>query len=99
MEVKGCRIGKSQDALDAVRSFLGGEAQVDAPTTYQGFDTIQVPGPLFADKEAAYDALIGSKADLPEALVCRPGETKAACLTGTSQAAGSPPSFSFATDG
>jgi hypothetical protein len=80
VQIKGCRIGQSEEALDALRSFMGGEATVTAPTTYQGFDTVQVPGPVFKDKDVAYDALLGSRIDLPERLVCRPDETKAACL-------------------
>jgi hypothetical protein len=80
VEIKGCRIGKSEEALEALRSFLGGEATVNAPTTYQGFDTIPVPGPLFKNKDDAYDALLGSHVDLPEKLLCKPGETKSACL-------------------
>jgi hypothetical protein len=80
VEIKGCRIGQSEDALEALRSFMGGEATVNAPTTYQGFDTVQVPGPVFKDKDAAYDALLGSHIDLPEKLVCRADETKAACI-------------------
>ena len=80
IEIKGCRIGQSEDALEAMRSFFGGEATVTAPTTYQGFEAVQVPGPAFKDKDSAYDALLGSRIDLPEKLVCRSDETKSACI-------------------
>nr|WP_294507599.1 DUF4157 domain-containing protein [uncultured Rhodopila sp.] len=80
IEIKGCRIGQSEGSLTALRSFFGGEASVSAPATYQGFDTVKVPGPVFKDKDSAYDALLGSRIDLPEKLVCRPDETKAACI-------------------
>ncbi len=80
IEIKGCRIGQSEEALDALRSFMGGEATVTAPTTYQGFEVVKVPGPVFKDKDTAYDTLIASHIDLPEKLVCRADETKAACL-------------------
>ncbi len=57
--VRGCNIGQSQEALDALRAFFGGSPTVFAPRGYQGFEVVPVGSASFLrSAEDAFEFLI-----------------------------------------
>ncbi|MEX0348079.1 MAG: DUF4157 domain-containing protein [Paracoccaceae bacterium] len=55
--VRGCEFGQAPEALDALRTFFGGDAYVWAPTGFQGFETLRIGGERLPTPEAAFDFL------------------------------------------
>lgn len=59
--VRGCNLGQSEDALEALRVMMGGEATVMASTAYQGFSIEPVgPGWRLKTNEEAFDWLVSA---------------------------------------
>ena len=58
--IRGCELGKSQDALDALRILFGGQPYVVAPTAFQGFsiEEIGAAAPRLKTPEMAFDMLV-----------------------------------------
>src|SRR5262249_40573654 len=77
--VRGCEFGQSQEALDALRSFMGGQAYVFAPKAYQGYEELRIGSIFLKTPEEAFDFLI--KQDfLPPELQPMPDEDKRAYI-------------------
>ena len=58
--VRGCELGKSDEAMEALRVMFGGEATVMAPTEFQGFqiDTVGLKHSKFKTWDQAHDMLV-----------------------------------------
>ncbi|MBD5788250.1 DUF4157 domain-containing protein [Cellulosimicrobium terreum] len=56
--VRGCEFGQSDQALDVLRSMVGGQAWVWAPTVYQGYESVQIGASHLATPEEAFDFLM-----------------------------------------
>ena len=56
--VRGCNFGQSQDGLNALRLFFGGQPIVFAPMGFQGFEVLRVGGSLLRTPEQAFDFLV-----------------------------------------
>lgn len=72
--VRGCNVGQSQEALDALRAFFGGSPPVFAPRGYQGFEVVPIGrGSFLRSAEEAFEFLIqqgylpAEQRDLPAA--------------------------------
>jgi Domain of unknown function (DUF4157) len=77
--VRGCEFGQSQEAMDALRSFMGGQAYVFAPKAYQGYEELRIGSSFLKTPEEAFDFLI--KQDyLPPELQPMPDEDKRAYI-------------------
>ncbi len=79
--VRGCEFGQSQEAMDALRSFFGGQPFVWAPKAFQGYETVNVGKNNFLQTpEQAFDFLV--KQDfLPPDLSPAPDEQKKAYIS------------------
>jgi outer membrane protein OmpA-like peptidoglycan-associated protein len=65
--VRGCQFGQSQEALDALRIFFGGQPVVYAPKGYQAYEPLPVGrlGSILRTQEEAFDFLV-TQGYLPE---------------------------------
>jgi outer membrane protein OmpA-like peptidoglycan-associated protein len=73
--VRGCEFGQSQEALDALRIFFGGQPYVWAPKGYQGFEVLPVGKSILRTQEEAFDFLV-NQGYLPEDQLLIPVEEK-----------------------
>ncbi len=74
--MRGCNFGQSQEALDALRIFFGGQPYVWAPKGYQGFEVLPVGKSILQTPEEAFDFLV-KQGYLPEdQLLIAPEEKK-----------------------
>ncbi|MDJ0771513.1 MAG: hypothetical protein QNJ12_22195 [Ilumatobacter sp.] len=65
--VRGCEFGQSEDGLDALRSFFGGEPNVWAPRGYQGYEVAPMGRSHIANPQEAFQ-LLQDQGLLPEDL-------------------------------
>jgi hypothetical protein len=77
--VRGCELGQSDDALEGLRSFFGGQAWVWAPRDFQGYETIPIGSDLLRTPEDAFDFLV-QQDFLPAELMPAPDEEKRAYI-------------------
>ncbi|MFK7970044.1 MAG: hypothetical protein AB8F95_06730 [Bacteroidia bacterium] len=56
--VRGCEFGQSQDGMDALRSFFGGQAHVWAPRGFQGYEVAGIGTSHIQSAEEAFDMLV-----------------------------------------
>ena len=73
--VRGCRFGQSQDGLDALRSFFGGNINVWAPRGFQGYQVAGIGTSHLATAEEAFD-MLQAQGMLPEDMKASPEEKR-----------------------
>lgn len=56
--VRGCEFGQSDQALDVLRSFFGGQPQVWAPRVFQGYEQMPIGRSMLRTPEEAFDFLV-----------------------------------------
>ncbi|QPJ62393.1 MAG: DUF4157 domain-containing protein [Candidatus Nitronauta litoralis] len=56
--VRGCEFGQSQEALDALRAFFGGQPRAWAPEGFQGYETLPIGKSFLKTPEQAFDFLM-----------------------------------------
>ncbi|WP_460707423.1 eCIS core domain-containing protein [Myceligenerans halotolerans] len=73
--VRGCEFGQSDEALDVLRSLLGGQAWIWAPRVYQGYESAPIGTSHLGTAEEAFDFLM-EQDYLPPELEPAPDEQK-----------------------
>lgn len=56
--VRGCEFGQSEEALDALRAFFGGQPRAWAPMGFQGYETLEIGKSMLKTPEQAFDFLM-----------------------------------------
>jgi hypothetical protein len=77
--VRGCEFGQSDEAVEVLRSLMGGQPMVWAPKVFQGYETVRIGSGFLRTPEDAFDFLV-QQDYLPPALAPAPDEDKRAYI-------------------